>query len=181
MGSGSSRASGEAVERDGNYYGTAVNLAARLMSSAHGGQVVVSAATREIVAEGLPDDVVLTDLGQHHLRGVTSVQRVFALTAQGLSASFPPLRADPFVRSDLPVPTGRLIGRAANIDNVADVIASDCRLVTWAGPGGVGKTRLALAVGAAVRGRFPDGARRVELAPVGRAARRTDQRLQCHR
>ena len=159
---------GTAVERDGDYFGTAVNLTARLMAAAHGGQVVLSSATREILAQELWRDVDLVDLGQHRLRGFTMGQRVFGVAASGVAADFPPLRTEGAALGNLPVPVSRLIGRAGEIDEIDQFLRRDDRIVTLTGTGGVGKTRLALAVGSSLRDRFPDGVWWVELAPVGR-------------
>ena len=159
---------GTAVERDGDYFGTVVNLTARLMAAAHGGQVVLSAATRDSVADGLSSDVVVVDLGEHRLRGFTMGHRVFGVAEGGGATDFPPLRTEGGSHGNLPVPVSRLIGRVTEIDEVEQFLRRDDRMLTLTGSGGVGKTRLALAVGVTVRDRFPDGVWWVELAPVGR-------------
>ena len=84
---------GDAVARDGDYYGPAVNRAARVMAAAHGGQVVVSHATEEIVRDTLPDEVALVDLGEHRLPDLARPERIFQVVAAGLRREFPPLRS----------------------------------------------------------------------------------------
>jgi predicted ATPase len=147
---------GEAVERDGDYFGSAVNRAARLMSSGHGGQVLVSAATAAVLGEG-----GLTDLGEHRLRDLGERQRVFQVGG----VKFAPLRSLDAAPTNLPVQTTTLVGRQLLIAEVAALVES-CPLVTLTGAGGVGKTRLALEVGAEALPRFPDGVWLVDLAPI---------------
>jgi len=149
---------GEAEERDGDYFGTAVNRTARLMALARGGQVLCSELTAGL-ARGA---VELVDLGEHRLRDLSAPQRVFQVG----SGRFLPLRSPDLVPSNLPVTLTELIGREADIDEVIGLVGHH-RLVTLTGVGGVGKTRLALAVAAAAGSGFPDGAWLVELAAVG--------------
>ncbi len=152
---------GEATERDGSYLGSDVNRAARLMSLAHGGQVLVSDATEVL----LRDRVVLRPLGEHRLRGLRGRVSVHQIEAVGLATEFPLLRSvDPFA-GNLPVRLSSLVGREQEVAEVADLARSN-RLVTLTGVGGVGKTRLALEVGAEVAGEFVDGVWLVELASI---------------
>jgi predicted ATPase len=147
---------GEATERDGDYFGAPVNRAARLMAAGHGGQVLVSATTAGLVGTG-----GLTDLGDHHLRDLSEPQRVYQVGRD----HFPPLRSMDVAGTNLPVQPTSLIGRQPLIAELADVVEK-CPLVTLTGVGGVGKTRLAIEVGAEVLPKFPDGVWLVELAPV---------------
>ncbi len=150
----------EAELRDGDYYGSAVNRAARLESVAHGGQIVVSAATSELVRD---TGVELVDLGEHRLRDLTVAERVFEIRAAGLLAGFPPLRSVDAFPGNLPRQLTSFVGRHDELAGVAKAI-EEWRLVTLTGTGGVGKTRLAVQVAAEVLPRFGDGAWLCELA-----------------
>jgi len=154
--------SGPAELREGDYYGTAVNRAARLMSVAHGGQVVVSLAAAELLPDG---GVELLDLGEHRLRDLSRPERVFQVVDPGLDQDFPPLATLDAFAGNLPVQVTSFVGRD---DDVARIVAmlDDAALVTLIGTGGVGKTRLATQVAAEVLPRFADGAWFCELAPA---------------
>ena len=157
---------GEAEVRDGDYSGSAVNRAERLMSVAHGGQIVVSAATEELLHDALPEKYGFVDLGEHRLRDLGRPERLFQVTHPDLEREFAPLRTlDAFPRNNLPRQVTTFVGRETEIASVAELV---CRssLVTLTGVGGVGKTRLALQVAAEVVGEFPDGAWLCEFAPV---------------
>jgi predicted ATPase/class 3 adenylate cyclase len=154
---------GVAELRDGDYYGSAVNRAARLMAMANGGQVVCSQATADLMRDGLPEAVALIDLGEHRLRGLSRVERVFQVCSRGLPSEFPPLHTQEAFAGNLPTQVTSFIGREEELRAVADALASS-RLVTLTGVGGVGKTRLALQVAAEVLPRYGDGAWLVELA-----------------
>jgi len=152
---------GEAIERDGNYHGAEVNRTARLLGPAHGGQVLVS-DTAEVLVRGR---VTLRPLGHHLLLGVRGTIPVFQVIADGLPSEFPVLRSvDQFV-GNLPRQVSSLIGREAQIDDVAGLVRSQ-RLVMLTGVAGVGKTRLAIEVGAELAREFDEGVWIVELAEV---------------
>lgn len=153
---------GVALERDGNYLGTDVSRTARLVSLAHGGQVVVSDATEVL----LRDRVRLRPLGEHRLRGLRGRMTVYQIVAEGLRTEFPVLRYVDRFAGNLPQQVSSFVGREDLVAEVADHVRSN-RLVTLTGVGGVGKTRLALEVGAELAGEFPDGAWMVDLAPIG--------------
>ncbi len=154
---------GDAEARDGDYYGPATNRAARVMAAAHGGQVVVSHATEEIVRDSLPHEVGLTDLGEHRLPDLARPERVFQVVAPGLRRDFPPLRSLDAMPGNLPGQLTSFVGRAIERDAIADALLAS-RSVTVTGVGGVGKSRIAIQVAFDVLRRFPDGAWLCELA-----------------
>ena len=158
---------GEARLRDeGNYSGTAIIRAARLRAIAHGGQVLVSSSTRDLVVDELGDGATLVDLGVHRLKDLTRPEQVWQLAHPDLETDFPPLRSLDAVPNNLPVSLSSFIGRFDDIDTVARLVL-DNRLVTLTGPGGAGKTRLAQQIGAELTDAFPDGVWWVDLAAVG--------------
>jgi predicted ATPase len=154
---------GEAEERDGDYFGPPVNRAARLMSAAHGGQVVVSEATAAVL--GAPTGVRLVDLGSHRLKGVVDEMRVFGVDADGLGWLDRGLVTEQVVPGNLPRPATEYVGRVDVLQERA-VGLSDRRLVTLTGTGGVGKTRTAVEVGWLLTDAYPGGLWLVELAPI---------------
>jgi predicted ATPase/class 3 adenylate cyclase len=156
---------GVAELREGDYYGSAVNRAARLMSIAHGGQVVCSQATADLVRDALPEGVALVDLGEHRLRDLSRPEHVVQVSARGLVEEFPPLRSLGAFASNLPVQLTSFVGRDADVKAIEGLVAEH-RMVTLTGVGGVGKTRLATHVAAELVDRFRDGAWLVELAGV---------------
>ena len=157
----------EAELRDGDYYGSAVNRAARLMSVAHGGQVVVSTATGELVRGGSVD---LIDLGEHRLRDLDHPERVFQIAHPALEREFPQLQSIDELVGNLPVQPNQFVGRARSIGQLSGLVV-DTPVVTLTGPGGVGKTRLALHVATVLQPDFPDGAWLADLAPITSADR----------
>jgi predicted ATPase/class 3 adenylate cyclase len=154
---------GVAELRDGDYFGSAVNRAARLEAVAHGGQVVCSQATADLARDIVSEGVGFVDLGEHRLRGLTRPERVFQVTAPGLTREFPPLRSVDALPGNLPSQLTSFVGRREELRAVAKAL-EEWRLVTLTGTGGVGKTRLALEVAAEVLPGFPDGAWLCELA-----------------
>ena len=157
--------SGVAEARGGDYYGTTVNRAARLMALAHPGQVLVSEATAVLARDALASDMELHDLGVHRLRGLTRPERVFQLVAPGLRAEFPDLHSLDATRSNLPVQVTSFVGRGKECTALV-ALEREHRLVTIIGVGGVGKTRLALEVAAELMTELRDGAWSCELAPA---------------
>ena len=159
---------GEVEERNGDYFGTAVNRAARLMGLAHGGQVLASAATADVLADTLPVGMKLVDLGEHLLRDLSRRERIFQVEAPGLGSTFPSLRSPDVLPGRLPVQPTSFVGRTGEVENVSEALRGS-RLVTVTGVGGVGKTRLAVQVAAELLPVFPDGAWLCELAAAGDA------------
>ncbi|MEB4211733.1 LuxR C-terminal-related transcriptional regulator [Mycobacterium sp. 94-17] len=158
---------GEVQLRDeGNYIGPTINRTARLRDLAHGGQTVLSAATEALVADTLPADVWLTDLGTHELRGVPRPERVAQLCHPDLRNDFPPLRtAKGVAAQNLPAQLTTFVGRGAQLAEVAELLAGN-RLVTLTGAGGAGKTRLGIEVANRVAGDYAEGVWYVDLAPI---------------
>jgi predicted ATPase/class 3 adenylate cyclase len=157
---------GEAEHRDGDYYGTAVNRAARLRAAAHGGQILVSLATEELVRDSLGDELAFVDLGEHRLRDLSRPERVFQVVAPGLPDDFPSLSAVGSVAGNLPAQATSFVGREDAIHAIAAELR-DVPLVTITGTGGVGKTRLALQIAEHVAEEYPDGTWLCELAMAG--------------
>ncbi len=157
--------SGVAELRDGDYYGSALNRAARLMDLAHGGQIVCSQSTADLARDTLDDGVELVDLGEHRLRDLSRAERVFQVRAPLLRDRFAPLRSVDAFPGNLPLQVSSFIGRARELERVAAALG-EARVVTLTGVGGIGKTRLALQVAAEMLPQFREGAWLVELAPV---------------
>jgi predicted ATPase/class 3 adenylate cyclase/DNA-binding CsgD family transcriptional regulator len=160
--------SGVCVERDGDYFGHVVNRVARLLAAGHGGQVLVTGVTYELLADRLHDGIGLRDLGEHRLKDLGRAERVFEVTGPGLAENFGPLRSlnDPTLRHNLPSQAASFVGRAAELAELRSLVSGGSRLITVAGPGGIGKSRLALQVAAEVLDGDGDGVWLVELAPV---------------
>ena len=148
-----------------DYVGIDINRAARIASAAHGGQVLISDATRALVADRLPDGVRLQSLGSYRLKDLPGAERLWQLEIRGLPASFPPLRALDVRRAHIPPESTTFIGRDAELRDISRLVGEH-RLVTLTGPGGSGKTRLAIRTAAHVADGFTDGAVFVSLASV---------------
>ena len=174
---------GEPTRHEDGYIGMDVHRAARIAASAHGGQVVMSEATCQLVAGQLADagrggqggedpaDLSVADLGWHRLKDIAEAEHLYQLLIPGLPDTFPPLKSLGN-RGSLPRPPTPFIARSAELRDVRGLLAAAdaVRLVTVTGPGGVGKTRLALAAAESVADRFGDGVFFVRLAPVTEAA-----------
>ena len=174
---------GEPIRHEDGYIGMDVHRAARIAASAHGGQVVMSEATRQLVAGQLADvgrgsqeggdpaGLGVADLGWHRLKDIAEAEHLYQLLIPGLPDTFPALKSLGN-RGSLPRPPAPFIARSAELRDVRGLLAGAdaVRLVTVTGPGGVGKTRLALAAAGSVADRFGDGVFFVRLAPVTEAA-----------
>jgi len=156
---------GEAEYRAGDYYGGALNRAARLTNAAHGGQILASRATQELLRDDLAEELDLVDLGEHRLRDLSRPERIFQVSAPGLPAEFPPLQSLDSLPGNLPVQMTSFVGREQDLERIAAKLG-EARVVTLTGVGGVGKTRLALEVAADVIPEYGDGAWLCELAGV---------------
>ena len=157
---------GTADERDGDYFGPAVNRVARLLAIGHGGQVLVSGVTSDLVHGALPSQATLHDLGEHRLRDLSRPEYVYQLLAPELAAEFPPLRSLDVLPNNLPLQLTSFVGRETEIAEITALIAEH-RLVTLVGTGGVGKTRTSLQVAANLLDGSGDGVWFIELAPLG--------------
>ena len=157
---------GTADERDGDYFGPTVNRVARITAAAHGGQILFSAISGDLVRADLPTDASLRELGEYHIKDLASSERLFALVVPDLTTEFPPLRTHDIVRSNLPAMVTSFVGREDDLAALRALIAEH-RLVTLVGPGGVGKTRATLQLGDSLRSDFPGGVWSVDLATLG--------------
>jgi predicted ATPase/class 3 adenylate cyclase len=155
---------GEGIVVGDDYVGLDVHRAARIMAAGHGGQVLVSATATALVGERA-DGISLRDLGLHRLRDLSAPERLFQVVAEGLADEFPGLRSLDAIPNNLPTQVTRLVGREAELQAIRDLLSTN-RLVTLTGPGGIGKTTLALHAAADSVDRFPDGAWFVDLSDV---------------
>ncbi|MFI5363357.1 MAG: ATP-binding protein [Elusimicrobiota bacterium] len=158
---------GAAEERDDDYFGPALNRVARLLSAGHGGQTLLSRAAADAVADALPTGVSLRDLGERRLKDLARPERIFQAAAEDLPGDFPPLRTLDARPNNLPAQATSLVGREAELAQVRALLRRDgVRLVTLSGPGGTGKTRLALQAVAEMADEFAHGVWFVPLAPI---------------
>ncbi len=157
--------SGAAELRDGDYFGPSLNRAARLMSIASGGQILLSAAAAELVRDQLPENALLQDLGEVRLKDLTRSEHVYQLTHSELPSDFPPLKSLDAYPNNLPVQLSSFVGHEREIHEVEARLMST-HLLTLTGPGGTGKSRLSLQAGAELLDQFADGVWLVELAPL---------------
>lgn len=157
---------GEAVLRGEHYMGQEVHRASRICSSAHGGQIVLSQTSADLVRGSMPDGQTLLELGEYRLKDLDDPQRLYQLCAPGLPTQFPYLRAQPVNR--LPSIRSSFVGRDGEIEAIQGLLA-ESKLVTLTGVGGCGKTRLAIKIGSLLSQRFPDGVCFVDFASIGDA------------
>ena len=156
---------GTTDERDGDYFGHAVNRVARLLAIGHGGQVLVSGVTTDLVQGALPAQASLRDLGEHRLKDLTRPEHVYQLLAPDLPADFAALRSLDALPNNLPRMLTSFIGRDAEVSEITGLLEKH-RLVTLVGSGGIGKTRTSLQVAANLLDGSGDGVWFMELAPL---------------
>src|SRR5438067_987416 len=156
---------GEASLAGSDYVGLDVHRAARIASAGHGGQVLVSDTTRALVESSLPEGVTTRDLGQRRLKDLSRPERIHQLVIEGLPSEFPPLKTLDATPNNRPIQLSSFLGRERELDEV-EALLERSRLLTLTGPGGTGKTRLSLQVGAREADRFPDGIFFVPLSPL---------------
>jgi len=156
---------GEGTPAGGDYIGLDVHRAARICGAAHGGQILISHSTRALVEGTLPPGVALRSLGERRLKDLLRPEHLFQVVAPELPPEFPPVRTLDRAPNNLPTQLTSFIGRQREL-GAARRLLDGTRLLTLTGPGGTGKTRLALQLGVEVIDRFPDGVFFVGLAPI---------------
>lgn len=161
---------GAAELHEDDYVGPPLNRVARLLSAGHGGQVLLSLTTQQLVRESVPSGVVLRDMGDRRLKDLIHPERVYQMVAPNLRTDFPPLKTLDARTHNLPIQSTSFVGREREMEEVKGLLEST-RLVTLTGSGGAGKTRLSLQIGADLIDDFADGVWFVPLAPL------TDQAL----
>ena len=169
---------GQPEVRGGDFFGPPLNRVARLLATAHGSQILVSRAARELARDRLAPTVTLRDLGEHSLKDLQDAERVFQVVAADLPQEFPPLRTPRQLLRNVPEPATPLIGREREVAIARAVLGlthpgksetsarPETRLLTLTGPGGAGKTRLSLHLASHLGVEFPDGAAFVSLAAL---------------
>ncbi len=154
------------IQANGEYHGyLTLSQVQRLMSAGHGGQVLVSHATQELIRDEMPEAVTLLDMGERHLKDMIRPEHIYQLVIANLPSDFPPIKTLDMRRHNLPAQMTSFIGRENELAEIKQVL-NEHRLVTLTGSGGAGKTRLGLQVGAECLNQFSDGVWLAELAPV---------------
>ena len=156
---------GEGVLAGDNYAGLDVHRAARISAAGHGGQILLSQATRALIDHDAPGGIELLDLGPHRLKDLQRPEHIFQVVHPDMPSRFPPLRSLDALPNNLPVQLTSFIGREQEMNEVKRLL-SQARLVTLLGSGGAGKTRLAVQVAADLLEAYPEGVWLVELAPI---------------
>ncbi|OHD74296.1 MAG: hypothetical protein A2177_09905 [Spirochaetes bacterium RBG_13_68_11] len=158
---------GEAEERDADYFGPALNRVARLLSIGHGGQTLLSLVASELVRDALPDSVSLRELGEHRLKDLYRPEMVYQVLHPDLASEFPALNSLDTHPHNLPLQPTPFIGHEKDLEELSAILAREqTRLLTITGPGGMGKTRVALQAAADAIERFANGVYLVDLAPL---------------
>ncbi len=156
---------GNADERGGDYFGPALNCVARLLAVGHGGQVLVSGVTGDLVFGQMPTQATLRDLGSHRLKDLARPEQIYQLVAPDLDETFAPLRTVDVTPNNLPLQVTSFVGRDLEVAEIAALLAKH-RLLTIIGSGGIGKTRVSLQVAANLLESNPDGSWFVDFAPL---------------
>jgi predicted ATPase/class 3 adenylate cyclase/tetratricopeptide (TPR) repeat protein len=156
---------GTAVPQAGDYFGQPLNRVARILAAGHGRQILLSLATHELVRDHLPDGASLRDLGSHRLKDLLRPEPIFQFDLLDLPTDFPPLRTLDARSTNLPAQANALIGRTHEIAEVSALLG-ETRLVTLTGPGGTGKTRLALQTATGLLDQYADGVWFIDLSPI---------------
>lgn len=161
---------GEVEERSDDYVGPLINRVARIMSAGHGGQILLSKTTADLVHDTLPPGMQLRPLGMHHLKGLIEPEQIYQVVVEGLRSEFPPLATVKRPQHNLVVPPTPLIGREAEVETIGALLRDPRRrLLTLTGPGGTGKTRLSQSVAERMLPYFAHGVYFVALAPLREA------------
>src|SRR5688572_19434951 len=140
-------------------------LTQRIMSVGHGGQILLSQATHDLVRDRLPNEIELRDMGEHRLKDIVRLEHIYQVAAPGLRSEFPPLKTPETINHNLPAQLTSFIGREGELAAAREALAST-RLLTFIGPGGTGKTRLSLQVAAGQIPEFKEGVWWIELAAL---------------
>ncbi len=156
---------GEPISIDAGYVGLDVHRAARICAAGHGGQILLSGTTRELIQNDLPQGMSLRDLGVHRLKDLAQPQHLFQVVAPDLPSDFQPLKTLDTLPNNLPRQLTSFVGREREMAEVKQLLTTTC-LLTLTGAGGSGKTRLSLQVAADILEQYPDGIWQVELAPI---------------
>jgi predicted ATPase/class 3 adenylate cyclase len=158
---------GEPELTPGGYVGMDIHRAARISDAGHGGQILLSAATEQLLRGDVPEGASLIYLGQHQLKDLSRPDHLFELKVKGLPSNFPPLRTLDAKRTNLPIQATSFIGREAELREISELLRNpSCRLLTLVGPGGIGKSRLALQAAAQLSDEFPDGTYLISLESI---------------
>ncbi|MGH8957059.1 MAG: ATP-binding protein [Acidimicrobiia bacterium] len=157
--------SGAGIHGGDDYIGVDINRAARIASAGHGGQVLISDSTRALSSRALPAGVSLRDMGEHRLKGLDLPEKLYQVLVGGLRTDFPPLHTVDVAAAHVPTRMTSFVGRRDDLDRLRGLLR-DSRLITLVGPGGTGKTSLAIELGREVATDFADGVWFVDLAPL---------------
>ena len=141
----------------------------RIMSAGHGGQILLSQTTHDLLASNIPNDTKLSDMGEHNLKDIVQIQRIYQVNTPDLPSEFPPLKTQKVKNHNLPVKLTTFIGRERELIEAKKWL-NEARLLTLIGPGGTGKTRLSIQLGGDQLALYPDGVWMIELAPLANPA-----------
>lgn len=156
---------GAAEWRDGDYFGTTLNRAARIEAAGHGGQILLSQVMHDLLEDEGHDGIAFRSLGSHRLRNLDRPEHLYQALVEGLPSSFPPPRSLEMLPNNLPVQSTSFIGRDAELERARQLL-NKTQILTLTGTGGTGKTRLALETGASLIQDYNDGVWLVELARI---------------